>query len=124
MISFENFKLIDGVPIYIQIIKHIKQGIVSGEILDNDEVPSRRALSTLLGINPNTIQKAYKELEDEGLLENRPGAKSFMSINPEDLERIGIALISQDIEAFIQSMKAMNLTIEEVTLLLEKKWRG
>ena len=60
MISFDSFIAQDGVPIYLQIVKHIKSGIVSGTVVNGDEVPSRRVLSALLGVNPNTIQKAYK----------------------------------------------------------------
>ena len=66
MISFEDFVLGDGYPIYLQIIRHIKQGIAAGAIGHQEEVPSRRVLSALLGVNPNTIQKAYHMLEDEG----------------------------------------------------------
>ena len=62
MISFDSFTALDGIPIYLQIIKHIKSGMVSGTVKNGDEVPSRRVLSALLGLNPNTIQKAYKLL--------------------------------------------------------------
>ena len=62
MISFDSFIAQDGVPIYLQIVKHIKSGIVSGTVVNGDEVPSRRVLSALLGVNPNTIQKAYLSL--------------------------------------------------------------
>ena len=55
MISFDSFIAQDGVPIYLQIVKHIKSGIVSGTVVNGDEVPSRRVLSALLGVNPNTI---------------------------------------------------------------------
>ena len=55
MISFNDFLLSDGYPIYMQIIRHIKQGIAAGTIRGQEEVPSRRALSALLGVNPNTI---------------------------------------------------------------------
>ena len=65
MISFENFTAKDGIPIYLQIVQHIQREIVAGTIKNGDEVPSRRVLSALLGVNPNTIQKAYRILEDE-----------------------------------------------------------
>ena len=78
MVSFDSFIAVDGVPIYLQIVKHIKSGIVSGTIVSGDEVPSRRVLSALLGVNPNTIQKAYKMLEEDGLMESHSGAKSYM----------------------------------------------
>ena len=55
MITFEGFRPEDGVPIYLQIIKYLKQGIVSGAVADGDELPSRRVLSATLGVNPNTV---------------------------------------------------------------------
>ncbi len=73
MISFDSFIAQDGVPIYLQIVKHIKSGIVSGTVVNGDEVPSRRVLSALLGVNPNTIQKAYKMLEDDGFIQSVSG---------------------------------------------------
>lgn len=66
MITFEDFILQDDSPIYWQIIRYVKQGIVSGAIENGEEMISRRALSALLGVNPNTIQKAYHTLEEEG----------------------------------------------------------
>ena len=63
MISFDGFTIEDGSPIYLQIILYIKRCIIAGTIVDGDELPSRRVLSALLGVNPNTIQKAYRLLE-------------------------------------------------------------
>ena len=65
MISFECFPLEEGIPIYLQIIRHVKRGIVAGIVRDGDELPSRRVLSARLGVNPNTVQKAYRLLEEE-----------------------------------------------------------
>ena len=62
MISFESFIMEDGMPIYLQIILFVKRGIIAGVIVDGDELPSRRVLSALLGVNPNTVQKAYRML--------------------------------------------------------------
>ena len=64
MITFDQFKLEDGMPIYLQIVLYIKRGIIAGVIADGDELPSRRILSALLGVNPNTVQKTYRLLED------------------------------------------------------------
>ena len=57
-------------------MRYVKRGVVSGAIVDGDELPSRRVVSALLGVNPNTVQKAYRALEDEGLIESHTGAKS------------------------------------------------
>ena len=78
LVSFDRFSLAEGSPIYSQIIRFIKAGIVSGTIADGDEFPSRRALSALLGVNPNTIQKAYQELESEGVIYTVGGKGCFV----------------------------------------------
>ena len=54
MVDFGQLQLTDGVPIYLQIIGHLKAGISAGVVKDGDELPSRRTLSALLGVNPNT----------------------------------------------------------------------
>ncbi|MFR3289409.1 MAG: GntR family transcriptional regulator [Lachnospiraceae bacterium] len=83
MIDFGAFRAEDGTPIYLQIIKYLKQGVVSGAVADGDELPSRRVLSALLGLNPNTVQKACRMLEEEGLLVSHAGAKSCVRVTPE-----------------------------------------
>lgn len=85
MISFDMFTATNGIPIYLQIILYIKRGIIAGTIVDGDELPSRRMLSAVLGVNPNTVQKAYKMLEDEGLIRSHSGAKSCVVVNCSDL---------------------------------------
>lgn len=76
MISFDSFLMEDGSPIYLQIMHFVQRGIVAGTIADGDEMPSRRTLSAWIGVNPNTIQKAYRMLEDEGIIESRSGARA------------------------------------------------
>ena len=78
MVSFDSFTLCDGVPIYQQILLYLKRGAVSGAIADGDELPSRRVLSALLGVNPNTVQKAYQLVEHDGYICSVPGKGSFL----------------------------------------------
>ena len=59
MVDFEKIKMDGSGPIYMQLIAFVKQGLASGEVKFGDAMPSRRVLSALLGINPNTVQKAY-----------------------------------------------------------------
>ena len=122
MISFDSFITQDGIPIYLQIVKHIKSGIVSGTILSGDEVPSRRVLSALLGVNPNTIQKAYKILEDDGLMESRSGAKSYMLFDENDVIKIRKQLLENDANTIISSLKQMGLSKEDAIALIENYW--
>lgn len=60
MLSFSHLSLADGVPIYQQILRYVKLGIAGGTIAHGEELPSRRVVSALLGVNPNTVQKAYR----------------------------------------------------------------
>lgn len=122
MISFDTFIAQEGVPIYLQIVKHIKSGIVSGTVVSGDEVPSRRVLSALLGVNPNTIQKAYKMLEDDGLMESRSGAKSYMCFDETTVDIIRKQLLKNDATTIINSLKQMGLDKSEALTLIETYW--
>lgn len=122
MISFEKFIMEDGMPIYLQILQYIKRGIIAGTIADGDELPSRRMLSALLGVNPNTVQKAYRMLEDEGLISSHSGAKSYMVLNDETIARVRGQLLEGDAVGIVLSMKQMGLSKAEAIALLEKYW--
>lgn len=122
MISFEKFIMEDGMPIYLQILQYIKRGIIAGTITDGDELPSRRMLSALLGVNPNTVQKAYRMLEDEGLISSHSGAKSYMVLSAETITRVRSELLEGDAVGIVLSMKQMGLSKAEAIALLEKYW--
>ena len=122
MISFDHFHPQDGIPIYLQIVKHIKSGIVSRTVRSGDEVPSRRVLSSLLGINPNTIQKAYKSLEDEHLMASHTGAKSYMSFDDATVALVRQQLLKGDAMAVVHSLKQMGLNKQEALALIETHW--
>ena len=122
MISFDNFRAQDGIPLYSQILRHIHLGIAAGTIQDGDALPSRRILSATLGINPNTVQRAYRELEDEGLVSNHAGAKSVMVLNEAMIARVRKELVESDVRTLAKSLKAAGVTKEEAQELLVKYW--
>lgn len=122
MISFDSFLLEAGIPIYLQIILFIKRGMVSGQIRSGDELPSRRTLSALLGVNPNTIQKAYRMLEEEGLVASHTGAKSYVVLDEVTLTRIRAELLESDARTLIDAMKQMGLSKAEALALIENHW--
>lgn len=123
MISFDEFILENDGPIYLQIIRYIKQGIAAGTIGDQEEAPSRRVLSALLGVNPNTIQKAYHLLEEEGILLSRSGAKSYICADPEKIKRIRQELLRNDTRSWIDAMKSLKLSEEEALELARHMWK-
>ena len=122
MISFEHFVMEDGMAIYLQILQYIKRGVVAGTIADGDELPSRRVLSALLGVNPNTVQKAYRLLEEEGLIASHSGAKSYMVLTAETVETVRRELLEGDAVNIVAAMKQMGLSKAEALQLLERYW--
>lgn len=122
MISFESFVLEDNVPIYLQIVGYIKRGIVAGSIADGAEMPSRRMLSALLGVNPNTIQKSYAMLEEEGLIHSRSGAKSCVAADEAAIRRLRGELLGQNLKTVIDAMKQMGMTLEDAQAALADHW--
>ena len=122
MLSFTPFPLEEGVPIYVQIVRHVKRGIVSGSVQDGDELPSRRVLSAQLGVNPNTVQKAYRLLEDEGIISSHAGAKSAVTLTPERRAVIRGELLAQTAEQVARTLRQMGVDLEEARALLERDW--
>lgn len=122
MVSFEAFRAVDGAPVYLQIINFIKRGAIAGTIQDGDELPSRRVLSALLGINPNTVQKAFHILEEEHLMESRTGAKSCMTLPPDTLDALRREVLSDELRAMARTLRQLGISKEEALRLIEQAW--
>ena len=120
MIDFEGFVQTEGQPIYLQIMRYIKQGLASGIIADGEELPSRRALSAYLTVNPNTVQKAYRLLEEEGLVQCHAGAKSFVCATERQRAALRRELTENELRGMVRNMKGMGLTAKEAAALVEK----
>ena len=122
MISFEQFVSEDNIPIYLQIIGYVKRGIVAGTIRDGDEIPSRRMLSALLGVNPHTVQKSYAMLEEEGLIHSRSGAKSGVVVTDGTVRRLRQEILAGSLSALIVAMKQMGMSLDEARDALSELW--
>jgi len=122
VITFDDFLMLDTSPIYVQILLYIKRGAVAGTIRDGDELPSRRMLSARLGVNPNTVQKAYRMLEEEGLIRSHAGAKSCMVLSPERIARIREELLEEDARQAVEKLRQMGVTMDEAFALIRKYW--
>ena len=123
MLTFDRLTLDDASPIYLQILRYVKQGIAAGTIENGEELPSRRVVSALLGVNPNTVQKAYRLLEEEGLIQSHTGAKSCVVADEAARHRVRTQLLGQDARAMISAMKQMGVTREEALALLDTLWK-
>lgn len=114
-----------GVPIYLQIIEQVKHAIETGAIRPGEQLPGIRPLAEELVINPNTVAKAYRELEHEGVIELRQGAGAFVSANaaarrPADKQRASQLLVAQTIE----KLRAQGMSEEEIRRLFEAELAG
>ncbi len=124
MISFDSFQINDDSPIYLQILSFIKRGCVAGTINDGDELPSRRYLSALLGINPMTVQKAFRALEDERLISSSAGITSVVTLTAEKKEELHREMLQQDVRRMIGTLKDMGISQQEAFRLIDEYWEG
>ena len=124
VVSFDGLRLEEGSPIYLQIIRCLERGIAAGAVADGDELPSRRVLSARLGVNPNTIQKAFRLLEEEGLISSRAGAKSAVTLTPERAAAIRRRLLEEEAAALVRSLRQLGLDREGAAALVLRLWDG
>jgi DNA-binding transcriptional regulator YhcF (GntR family) len=114
-----------GVPIYLQLMEQVKHGIETGALRPGEQLPGIRPLAEELVINPNTVAKAYRELEHEGVIELRQGAGAFVSGHAgakklTDNIRAGQAVVADAIE----KLRARGVTDEEIRRLFEAELAG
>lgn len=122
MVSFANFTPEGEGPIYLKIVRFVMAGVAAETITDGEEMPSRRVLSALLGVNPNTVQKAYRMLEEEGLVVSRSGAKSFVSVTPELMEALRGRLQREEISKVLRSLRSGGMEKAEALELFGRLW--
>ena len=122
MISFDEFAPTPGTPIYRQILRYIQRGAAAGRIQNDDELPSRRVLSVLLGVNPNTVQKAYRLLEEKGLIRSHAGAKSCMVLTPETVAAVRRELLESDVRALVTAMRQTGAKKDDALALIARIW--
>ena len=103
-------------PVYQQIIDHVKRDIALGRIIKNEKLPTVRQLAGQIAINPNTIAKAYRQLEQQGIIVTKAGAGAFVANLDSNLSRsVRKKLISDELERI--AVDAYHMQIEIQTLL-------
>ena len=107
--EFDNSK-----PIYLQIIDKINQQIIRGKILPGNKLPSVREMAVQMGVNPNTIQRTYSELERMEIVETKRGQGTFVTENIALIEELKVRMQMDIIEAFVLNMKELGFSEEEM----------
>ena len=103
-------------------MNYIKRSVAAGSVKDGDELPSRRWLSARLGINPNTVQKAFSALELEGIIVSKGGSGSVLTLSEEKLKSIRAELLKEDLEKTVTGLKSSGLSLKEAVELMSKYW--
>ncbi len=106
-----NYK--DGRPFYEQVKEDLRRLVVSGVLRPGDKLPSVRELAGQLAINPNTIQRAYRELETEGYIVSVPGKGSFAAERESENDRRRAELLAQLAET-VKELRWLGMTAEEI----------
>ena len=115
-----------GVPIYLQLMEHVKHAIETAALRPGEQLPGIRPLAEELVINPNTVAKAYRELEHEGIIELRHGAGAFVSEQAARSKKAADSLRTAQpiVAAAIQRLRERGLTDEEIRRLFEAELAG
>ncbi len=110
-----------GVPIYLQVMQQIKYLVASGRLQPGDELPSIRTLAEQLIVNPNTIARAYRELETAGVVEKRRTAGTFVAEAGSPLARKErLKLLKQRVDQLLVEAFQMGFDLEEVLKLVQQ----
>ena len=111
-----NFMPNDREPVYLQIIRYIKQKVVRGELNPGDTIPSRREMAQILKVNP------YKEMEEMGIINTIKSYQSSITTDENIISQIRHDLINESMEVFIENMKAINVKKEELIEIIKDKY--
>ncbi len=110
-----------GVPVFRQIVEQLRVHIASGRLGAGDEIPSTRMLSQDLGVNPMTVSKAFVLLEEEGLVERRPGLPLIVRPRRRDAaDQDRTALLEASLEQAVQMARQLGISTTQATALYRR----
>jgi GntR family transcriptional regulator len=113
----------DGVPIYLQIVNQVKYLVGSGRLAAGEEIPPIRVLAEQLLVNPNTVARAYLELERAGVVVKRHGSGTYVSESGSPLaRRQRMKILTQRADALIAEAQHMDVDLQEVIQLLKQRY--
>jgi GntR family transcriptional regulator len=114
----------DGVPIYLQIVNQVKYLVASSRLSPGEELPPIRVLADQLLVNPNTVARAYRELETAGVVTKRRTAGTYVSDRPSPLDRRErLRILAERVDALLAEANQMDVTTDEVFELIRRRHR-
>ena len=112
----------DGVPIYLQIVNQVKYLVASGRLAPGEELPAIRVLADRLTVNPNTVARAYRELEIAGVVEKRRTAGTYVSAARSPLaRRERLKILTERIDALLAEARQLGVRTDDVIELVRQR---
>lgn len=108
-------------PIYLQLIDYFREKLVSNQFKPGEELPSRREIARQFNINPNTVQRAFSEMEEMSWIYTEPHRPSRVTQSTELIQKIKKDFVRRAVETFVSSIQTIDISYEEVTELVEKE---
>lgn len=110
-------------PVYIQVVRYFKEQMASGMLAAGQEIPSRRELANKLKINPNTAQRAYKEMEEFGLIYTEGNLPSKITKDENKINAVRNELLGEAVHTFVEAIRPINITQDELIQLVTEKYQ-
>lgn len=118
--TFFRLNASSGVPLYLQLMEQVKHAVETGALRSGDQLPTIRALAQELVMNANTVVRAYRELEHEGIVELRHGLGAFISDSVESRRKVMVKA-QRVVQEAVERLQSMGATQEEIRRLFESE---
>ena len=108
-------------PIYLQVIEEFRKQLVSDQLRLGEELPSRREIARQLNINPNTVQRAFSEMETLNWVFTEPNRPSRVTTDPTIIHQVKREFVEQAFQDFVTSIRIIDISYQEAVELLDKE---
>ncbi|MDA5561588.1 GntR family transcriptional regulator [Exiguobacterium sp. MMG028] len=118
-----NMQFNTRAPVYLQVVDYFKKKMALGELKAGDEMPSRRELANDLKINPNTVQKAFKEMEDQQLITTERNRPSRVTTDRTVLAQIRSEIVDDAVAVFVESIQELDVSVDELVEKIKRQYK-
>ncbi|WP_201302258.1 MULTISPECIES: GntR family transcriptional regulator [Exiguobacterium] len=118
-----NMQFNTRTPVYLQVVDYFKKKMALGKLKAGDEMPSRRELANDLKINPNTVQKAFKEMEDQQLITTERNRPSRVTTDGTILAQIRSEIVDDAVAVFVEAIQELDVSVDELVDKIKRQYK-
>jgi len=118
-----NMQFNTRTPVYLQVVDYFKKKMALGKLKAGDEMPSRRELANDLKINPNTVQKAFKEMEDQQLITTERNRPSRVTTDGTVLAQIRSEIVDDAVAVFVEAIQELDVSVDELVDKIKRQYK-